>query len=331
MNLEAEYRKYAEELTGTAPVVTPVEDGIAGKLPLYLRNYYRLARTRLFGRRLLLALQNPDADTATPTEYAQHHGAMRANLGVDVVLVFPKIASYGRQQLVRQGIPFVVPHRQAFLPTIAVDLRERFPMSRRARPGGLTGAAQVVLLRHLLGKTTEGMALREQAAELGYSAMTLSMIRVELESMDLCATVRQGRSIHFSFPWSKRTLWERASQYLRNPIKARHWVRPGRAGKHHGLQAGLTALATLSMISDDELPACAMKASDYRTQLKKGALVACAGPEEAGECVECWNYDPRLLSDGPTVDRLSLYLSLREMDDERVAKALRSLLETHPW
>jgi hypothetical protein len=47
--------------------------------------------------------------------------------------------------------------------------------------------------------------------------------------------------------------------------------------------------------------------------------------------MECWAYDPRLLSDGPTVDRLSLYLSLRGTHDERIEKALTDLLEDLPW
>ena len=85
------------------------------------------------------------------------------------------------------------------------------------------------------------------------------------------------------------------------------------------------------MISDDELPTYAMKTSDYRARLEKGLLVGCPGPEGAQARVECWSYDPRLLSDGPTVDGLSLYLSLRGTDDERVAKALKALPGGLPW
>ena len=65
--------------------------------------------------------------------------------------------------------------------------------------------------------------------------------------------------------------------------------------------------------------------------MEKGLLVSCPGPEEAHAQMECWHYDPRLLSDGPTVDRLSLFLSLREAADERVAQALHALLESLPW
>ncbi|MEI8121955.1 MAG: hypothetical protein WCI20_07870 [bacterium] len=45
----------------------------------------------------------------------------------------------------------------------------------------------------------------------------------------------------------------------------------------------------------------------------------------------CLRYRPEILSDGPTVDRLSLYLSLREEHDERVQSALKELLESVRW
>ena len=320
VSLEAEYRRYIEGATGTAPAFEAVAGERFGKLPLYLRGYYRIAKTRLFGHPRLLAFQTSDADTATPTEYARHHGTLRATLGDEVVLVLPRIASYGRQQLVRMGVPFVVPHRQIFLPTLLVGSLD----------GGLTAAAQVVLLCHLLRKSVEGVSLRDLARELGYSAMTLSTVRSELEFLKLCKPIRKGRSTHLVFSTSGHALWERAEPHLRNPVKVRHWVREMRADESI-LQAGLTALAASSMISDNELPTYAMKISDYRARLGKGILDDCFGPEGAQACVECWNYDPRLLSDGPTVDRLSLYLSLHGTDDERVAKALKTLVEDPSW
>ncbi|MEI6168981.1 MAG: hypothetical protein WCS52_17505 [bacterium] len=211
-----------------------------------------------------------------------------------------------------------------------VDLHERFPRTTSQPVSRLAAAAQVVLLRHLLGRHVEGVSLRELAGELGYSAMTLSTVRIELESLELCKSIQQGRSTHMEFPAPMRELWGRAESHLLSPVKARHWVRFIRKDERN-LHAGLTALASSSMVSDDELPTYAMKSSDYRAQLERGDIVRCLGPEDAQARVECWAYDPRLLSDEPTVDRLSLYLSLRGTHDERIEKALTALLEGMPW
>jgi hypothetical protein len=211
-----------------------------------------------------------------------------------------------------------------------VDFHERFPRTASQPGSRLAAAAQVVLLRHLLGRHVEGVSLRELASELGYSAMTLSTVRIELESLGLCKSIQQGRSTHMEFPAPMRELWGLAESHLLSPVKARLWVRFIRKDERN-LHAGLTALAAASMISDDELPTCAMKSSDYRAQLERGDIVMCHGPEDAQARVECWAYDPHLLSDGPAVDRLSLYLSLRGTHDERIEKALAALLEGMPW
>ncbi len=42
--------------------------------------------------------------------------------------------------------------------------------------------------------------------------------------------------------------------------------------------------------------------------------------------VEIWKYSPHLLSNTNTVDKLSLYLSLKETEDERVQIELDNLL-----
>ena len=160
--------------------------------------------------------------------------------------------------------------------------------------------------------------------------MTLITVRIELESLELCKSIQQGRSTHMEFPAPMRELWGRAESHLLSPVKARHWVRFIRKDERN-LHAGLTALASSSMVSDDELPTYAMKSSDYRAKLERGEIVRCLGPEDTQARVDYWDYDPRLLSDEPTVDRLSLYLSLRGTHDERIEKALTALLEGMPW
>jgi hypothetical protein len=47
--------------------------------------------------------------------------------------------------------------------------------------------------------------------------------------------------------------------------------------------------------------------------------------------VEVWRYDPRLLSKTETVDKLSLYLSLKDNEDERVQIELENLMNEIQW
>ena len=47
--------------------------------------------------------------------------------------------------------------------------------------------------------------------------------------------------------------------------------------------------------------------------------------------VEVWSYDPLILAEDDFVDRLSLFLSLRETPDERIEAALAEMMETLAW
>ena len=50
--------------------------------------------------------------------------------------------------------------------------------------------------------------------------------------------------------------------------------------------------------------------------------------KEFGEhVVEIWRYDPKLMGENGMVDRLSLYLSLRNAEDERVRKEIKGILD----
>lgn len=47
--------------------------------------------------------------------------------------------------------------------------------------------------------------------------------------------------------------------------------------------------------------------------------------------IEIWSYSPDLLSESPVVDPLSLYLSLRNSEDERVQQQLETLIAGIKW
>jgi hypothetical protein len=47
--------------------------------------------------------------------------------------------------------------------------------------------------------------------------------------------------------------------------------------------------------------------------------------------VEVWKYAPSLLSGNEYVDRLSLYLSLRDNEDERIQIECDTLIEEMKW
>jgi hypothetical protein len=81
----------------------------------------------------------------------------------------------------------------------------------------------------------------------------------------------------------------------------------------------------------DAVPVFAESARVLRDLLDKGVLTVCEIQDDAELLVEAWRYAPQLFAKDGCVDKLSLFLSLRDMADERVQAALNKMLEEMTW
>jgi DNA-binding MarR family transcriptional regulator len=326
---EKRLSEYMESISGHPLALKDAPKATQASLPLFLRERYELCRIKLFGRECLLALETPGWDAGSPAEYAAHAQAMLKQFSEPVTLVIPHVASYTRNRMVQAGTPFIVPGSQLFMPFMMVDLRERFTAPGAEAGLPLTPAAQFIMLYHLLRKPLQGMPLQEIAKLTGYTGMTVTKVKDEWETNGLCRTVRLGRSVVIEFTAGGRRLWHMAEQLLSSPVKKSEWVRWKdweRFGAP-GLPAGYTALSMTTMTEDDPVPTWALPQQAYRKMLMNGIFHTVSDPEAANLRVEAWSYDPRLLSDGPCVDPLSLVLSLRGDSDDRVQQQLQTVLD----
>jgi hypothetical protein len=320
---------YLDQILGERPALSEAP-GLSAKLPLFLRSKYQLFTMQLLGRKCLIAIEAEDRKGESPAEYWNDAKALKLKLGEDVILVPHALPSYARNRLARQGIPFIVPGTQMFLPFLLTDLRERFRRPRSPVGKGLTPTAQLLVLFHLQRERLDYLPLQDIAQRLGYSAMTITNVKDELESAKVCKVLRQGRTLTLQFPEFKRALWNLAEPLMSSPVKKAFWV----VWKHPvypALTAGLTALSKRSMIEDDRWPTFALFQATFLSNLEKGLYRSSPSPEENSVRLEAWTYNPLLLGDQETVDRLSLYLSLRDSPDERVQKQLEELIEGAAW
>lgn len=330
MNIRRDTVQYIEQIAGVAPHLKPLPKKATAGIPVFLMSLYDLLEMTLFDRPMVLAMARDHGDGFTPSEYARHAEQIQDALKQIVALVLPHVAAYDRNRLVKHGVAFIVPGRQLFLPQLLVDLREYFPRRRLPTGDKLSYPAQAIVLYHLLKGSVEHYSLRELAKRVRYSAMTLSNVGNELTGLQLCTAVTTGRKRMLHFEKQGRRLWKTALPYLRSPVKARRWVR-GTIADAGILKAGISALSAYTDIGDDPLPTYAVRDNLYRKKLEAGKLIGCHGPDEAEACIELWHYAPDLLARNYRVDPLSLYLSLQDSPDERVAKALREMKEGIQW
>lgn len=329
MNTSSAIIRYIEQITGQVLALAPLSGKAAAKIPVFLMELYDLSRIKLFDRELILAIAKDHEEKFTPSEYAGHSEQFQDVLGEDVVLVLSHVAAYDRNRLVKQNVAFIVPERQLFLPRILVDLKDYFPHRKRKLAETLSYPAQVVVLYHLLKKSIEPYSLRKLADCLVYSAMTLSNVGDELSAMGLCDVIIAGRKRHLYFKAKGQKLWELALPHLRSPVRTRRWVR-GNPINACAVKSGMTALSDYTQIGADPFPTYAMRDNECHKKLANGDLAVCHA-DEAEAQIEAWFYAPELLAENSRADRLSLFLILRNSPDERLAKALRELLEGVQW
>lgn len=298
----------------------------ASSLPAYLRNQYAFFEGTVSDVHVLFL---KTAQEPAPSVAKKHERVLQTWWSHPIAFAFDQVTPRGRQRMIQEGLAFVVPRSQVYLPYLGVTLRDRY-QTRRDDSHSLRPSAQLLLLSVLTGRmpanTPSGFAQR-----MGYSAMAMGQAIGQLEAAGLMQVKKVGRERHASLVSDPASIWAKAQPLLKSPVARRRYFSNASAHIPDGMLCGLTALASLTMLAEPDVPAIAIHS--MRQQALFDALRANELPSanDAELEVEVWAYSPRLLSDGPTVDRLSLYLSLRDDQDDRVRAALEEMMRGVTW
>ena len=321
---------YIEQVTGERPAMTTLSAADLAGLPVYLSRSWRVERATLLGRGVIFAfpLGPPRTGLSRVTRDRQ---TLAAHLKAEVIPVIPDIASHERRRLVQARVPFVAPGRQLFLPMFPADFRETFTAPPPPPRASMSWIAQLIVLRHLLRGGMEGRPLAEIAAALNYTAMAVTLGVRELEALGLCVKVPEGRARVVRFDLEPRALWERAHARMRSPVVRRYPVGETDEGGRTAPEAGLTALSRQTLLSYNGPRTVAVSNREAKRLVAEGLMREILDADEAPLLLEGWAYAPRLTADGPAVDDLSLWLSLKDDPDERVQAALADRMEQRTW
>jgi DNA-binding MarR family transcriptional regulator len=330
--LELALKSYLDEL-GISGVSFQPRDDARGKLPVFLAKSYDIEAAHLFGRDFVLLLRRAKSNP-TPAEALKHADIVGDRLSQDVIFVLTDLKSFDRRRWVENRLRFIVPSKHFFCPMNLVDFRESSRRQVRMHEGdreALSASAQALLLAYLQNDPACAN-LAEWADYLHYTRMTVSRARKELEAHELCAVRRVGKSMELDFSKDRRALWEQALPLLRSPVRRKKEIEILDPMDLKLMRAGISALSDLSMLADDSIPTYAMSSAAYNSSFEAGQIVEAARGSGETALIENWSYAPSVLArDGDIVDRLSLYLSLKDSADERVQGQLRAMMEDMPW
>lgn len=295
----------------------------ASELPLYLANQYRCIRVSLESADFLIA--EPVGEVPTPATLEKHIAALRDRYKGPVGVLLASIEPVARSRLLARHVPFIVPGQQLYFPELGLALRERG--SRIVTASELVSpSAQNLVVMLLMGLVPKTARVTEIANAMGYTAMTASRILSALEARDIVVCAKEGRARRLLAPDSRRGLWERARPFMATPVLRTLYLADVKPPTE-ALEAGYLALSRMSDLAEPTRRDYAIDPDVAARLLKNKRLVRTDSGEDAEARVQVWAYKPIPASNERWVNPFSLYLSLSKDEDERIRKALDSLLE----
>ena len=134
------------------------------------------------------------------------------------------------------------------------------------------------------------------------------------------------------FRYDKKALWEKVKNenLFVNPVLKTVFVDEKPKGLLL-LKSNASALPTYTNLNPSNQQYYAIEKDEFYALQKSNELVN-ANPTEGKYALEIWKYKPLNIVDGLTVvDPLSLYLSMYDINDERIAMALDQILKKYVW
>lgn len=331
--------RYIQETLGFETTATPIAKSDLDRLPMYIHETYTLYRTDLFNMKIVWAeLRNVEELSIWQTEKQVQQ--IENLLNEKVVVVLNHVQAYNRKRLIEKGINFIVPGKQLYLPDLLVDLREAYTRPKaKEKNEKLLPSAQFLLIYHLIHRNNqwnlEEHPFKEIAKKLAYTPMAITNAIDNLKQCEL-VDVRGEKEKFIRFRHDRHELWNVARQknLLVNPVIKTVFV-DDKPKDLFLLPSNASALPEYTDLNPSKQDYLAIEKTVFYGLQKSDALVN-PNEYEGRYALEVWKYNPMtLVGELPNhlhaVDPLSLYLSVKDSQDERVEMALEQLIENQIW
>lgn len=333
-----EFQRYISQILriNVQPELIPKEH--FGRLPIFIGETYRLYKMAFFSRELVLAEPRSLEDFSI-LQTDKHFDLLKEVFHKTVVLVLEELPAYNRKRLIEKGINFIVPGKQLFLPDLFMDLSERFnTRGIKKKEETLLPSAQFLLIYHIIHRyekwKLEDHPFKEIAEKLGYTPMAITNAINNLKYHEIVDVIGE-REKRIKFRLERGELWRDTEQrkLWTNPIWKRVYTDVKPQGTH--LYSNRSALHEYSDMNPSRQTFYAIGKNEF-FKLQKRHRLASINETEGEYCLEVWKYDPEALvaempNNTAVVDPLSLYLSLKDSQDERTEIALEQIIEKYTW
>lgn len=253
----------------------------------------------------------------TPANCLKISGRLSSALSLPIVFYFSNLKFYERQRYIEKSVFFITERGEVFLPNIILLSKKE----KTKNPSKLSAAAQFLLLYHLQIMSLEGLSVSEVASKIcQYSYVSIAKAVENIEVLGLCECRKDSeRSKRIRFIAEGKELWEKSRLYMTTPVKEIKYCEDIPSFKFQ--YSGVSALASYTMLSPDEMPTVAVYSGRFKDIDFQGL-----NDFDGNVKIEIWRY-PEIDTESDVVDRLSLFLSLEGDSDPRVDKENKIMLD----
>ncbi len=321
-----QWQAWIDRWNALFPESPTVDTKLHLELPLALSVRFSYALFHCCNKSFLAVL---DEKGDTPLNYLNYRKAIEQHTLLPIIYFITKLPNYQYGRLIDNQIPFISQSGYVYIPQLFINLppikvtNTLTPLKREM----FSPAAQTIILRHLLFRDIHGKSLRRIASILkNYSPMSIGNAKEELEEKGLCSYEGASTRGRLEFNIEDENLWRMAKPFLKSPVQRIRYIR-SEVDLSHLPFSGESALSMQTLLGEPMLPTYAVG----KTQIK--SFLAAPGIKEVDEeyanvIIEHWRYTPECLMkpNDAYVDKLSLYLSLCNSEDDRVIQELNKLI-----
>ena len=307
--------KYLTHVLGIRVVY---RDDVIKSLPNFINGRYRVQRVTLDGKPAIFAYPKEELEAISTVK--KHFERIAKTEDVPVVLVPDHLTYRQKEYLLREHIPFIVDGKQIYLPFMATYLQERGD-GEKPDISHMLPSAQLLLLFYIYHGCGE-LLTSEASKKLGFTATSISRASRQLQEMGLIQAEKRGIQKVICSDKTPEEMFSIARESMCNPVKRTIYISKSEINETL-LMSSYSALSEYSMMNP---PLIDIYATDSVAAWEKDASNRLHSTED--QCaVELWRYDPRKLSTGSCVDRLSLILALSDEKDERIEEAVEIIMK----
>ena len=290
-------KKYISSFLNEKISCSKLSSASCKQIPAILMAKYECTTTALFGVNVVLCFPK-ETDSLTPAKLQNHMQLFTVKLGMPSIVVMDDIPSYNIQRLIVQRINFIITGKQMFAPSLLLDLR-KIPKPNKDIKEDIPPLAQCLILYNIEVEIL-CHTINEIMDIFNISYSTANRAVRWLQSKNLTISLK-GKEKRLQFAKQGHDLWEASIIYLTTPIEKVVYTNtiPSKA---------------LSTTIFDGYKIEPIEANCYA--VCKDDLKDITVSETGRFKIEVWKYNPVILAGlKKHVDKLSLYLSIRNKED----------------